>query len=150
IRTAAWVERVGPMALPPEVSEAAREMPLAELERLRDASPLFVPWDRCSSLLDAVSALKAAGDSWGGQIRCRIEGLPAGLGEPLFDKLGALLAHGMMSLPAAVSFEAGGGEAMSHLPGSAIRDPIGPSAQGPRPLENLHGGLLGGMSTGLP
>jgi chorismate synthase len=147
VEIAAWVERVGPMELPEEAREGALSLPLRDLRQLRDSNPLAIPCRESEEMLNAVERLRSAGDSWGGGLRCRIEGLPAGLGEPVFDKLNALLAHGLMSLPAAVSCEVGGGDALSRLPGSAIRDPI---EKGPRPASNRHGGILGGMSTGLP
>jgi chorismate synthase len=146
VAVTAWVDRVGPH----EVSPVVRDLPVAELRRLRDASPLAVPLLSCAELENAVNTLRSAQDSWGGAVRCRVEGLPVGLGEPIFDKLGAVLGHGLLSLPAAVSYEAGGGNEMSFLPGSAIRDAIAQTAEGPRPGSNRHGGLLGGMTTGLP
>lgn len=144
VEMAAWVSRVGPMAL-----ESA-ELSLEDIRKNRDASALGLAMPDTRGLTEAVNQLRSAGDSWGGAVECRVEGLPAGIGEPIFDKLGALLGHALLSLPAATAFEAGGGAHMSELPGSAIRDPITQSAEGPRPAENKHGGLLGGMSTGLP
>lgn len=144
IELAAWLEKVGPHPLPENFS--AEDHSLAELRTARDKSPLHLPVE-APELLAMVENLRAAGDSWGGTLRCRVEGLPAGLGEPVFDKLNAMLAHALMSLPAAVAFECGGGAAMSDLPGSAIRDPIGTNL---RPEGNRHGGLLGGMTTGAP
>jgi chorismate synthase len=140
---AAWVERVGPMSVDGEETHA---LSLAEIRRQRDASPLGLPGST-AEVQAAVEALRAVGDSWGGLVRCRVDGLTPGIGEPVFDKLGALLGHGLLSLPAAVSFAIGGGELSSHLPGSALRDPIGSSL---RPTENRHGGVLGGMTTGMP
>lgn len=90
------------------------------------------------------------GDSLGGAITCEARGLPSGIGEPNFDKLPALLAHALMSLPAATGFECGGGIPMSERPGSEIRDAIGFEKGMPRPVSNRHGGVLGGMSTSLP
>lgn len=150
VEIAAWIERVGPMEIDSSAIDATFSMPIVELKELRDSTPLFVPAKNLSNIKAAVEALRAAGDSWGGLLRCRIDGLPPGLGEPVFDKLGALLAHALMSLPAAISFEAGGGLTMSQLPGSAIRDSITNTSFGIRPSSNQHGGLLGGMSTGLP
>ena len=95
-----------------------------------------------------LASVRVSGDSLGGRIDCTVKNLPAGLGEPVFDKLNATLAHALMSLPAAVGFEAGGGIAMSELPGSEIRDPIGVANGVPTPTGNRHGGLLGGLSTG--
>ncbi len=140
IEILAWVSRVGPHAL-----ASVDALPMASLKQARDASPLLAPAE--NSLLVEVEKLRERHDSWGGALRCRVEGLPAGLGEPVFDKLQALLGHALLSLPAAVAFAAGGGEALSRLPGSAIRDAIGPDA---RPESNRHGGLLGGMTSGLP
>lgn len=130
VEMAAWLSQVGPHAAP-----GCDELSLAQLRAL--------PTPFAAEL----EALRTRGESWGGRVRCRVDGLPAGLGEPVFDKLQALLAHGLMSLPAAVGFEAGGGFAMSAAPGSEIRDAIG---AGPKPLSNRHGGLLGGMTTGSP
>ena len=149
IRLAAWVERVGPLYLSPEIQTSIAGLSFEELVRARDASPIFLPW-KDEEMRLAAEQLRAASDSWGGALRCRVEGLPAGLGEPIFDKLNAVLAHALMSLPAAVAFECGGGLMMSELPGSAIRDPIVSTPQGPRPEGNAHGGLLGGMTTGAP
>jgi chorismate synthase len=145
VEIAAWVSRVGPHAC-----EEESPLSLLDLRRRRDASPLALVLTEGGELEARVNALRSAGDSWGGAVRCRVEGLPAGLGEPVFDKLQASLGHAVLSLPAAVAFEAGGGEHFSTLPGSAIRDPIEATANGPRPATNLHGGLLGGMTTGWP
>ncbi len=95
-----------------------------------------------------LTSVRASGDSLGGRIDCVVRHLPVGLGEPIFDKLNATLAHALMSLPAAVGFEAGGGIRMSELPGSEIRDPIGIEKGVPKPSGNRHGGLLGGIATG--
>lgn len=145
VELAAWVSRVGPTAISP-----ADALSLVDLRKARDASALAVPCDDSAKLEESVGKLRESGESWGGSVHCRVEGLPAGLGEPIFDKLGALLSHALMSLPAATAFEAGGGFEMSLQPGSAIRDPIEQTAQGARPASNRHGGLLGGMTTGLP
>jgi chorismate synthase len=146
----AWIERVGPMDMAEEAKDFAKSAPLAEVKKLRDASLLFVPSSEASTMQETAERLRAAGDSWGGALRCRVDGLPVGLGEPVFDKLQATLAHALMSLPAAVGFEVGGGVFSSHLPGSALRDPIVSTKDGPRPESNQHGGLLGGLTTGHP
>jgi chorismate synthase len=152
VESLAWLEKVGPHSLPEEAQAELLQLALPSIKALRDASPLFFPHSgsQAAEILAAVETLRSVGDSWGGALRCRVDGLPPGLGEPVFDKLNAMLAHALMSLPAAVAFECGGGIAMSDLPGSAIRDPIASGSQGPRPTSNIHGGLLGGMTTGLP
>jgi chorismate synthase len=144
ITLAAWLSAAGPH------EGDARELEyvsLAEICARRDASALGSPYSSAGDWSREAEDLRALGESWGGRISCRADGLPLGLGEPLFDKLGALLAHGLMSLPAAVAFEVGGGLAMSRARGTEIRDPI---TSGPTPGGNRHGGLLGGMTSGLP
>jgi chorismate synthase len=140
---ACWLSRAGAL----EAAESVDGLAMAELRRRREASAIGAPFAEAASWQKEIEALRERGESWGGAVRCRVDGLAVGLGEPLFDKLQAVLAHALMSLPAAVAFECGGGMALSAVPGSSVRDPIG---TGPRPLSNRHGGLLGGMTTGLP
>lgn len=144
VEIAAWVSQVGPHTLEEEDPETT-----ANVKKQRAASPLRTL--RAQPEIESqLEVLKKVGDSWGGSIRCLVTGLPPGLGEPVFDKLPALLSHGLLSLPAAVAFEIGSGKAFSELPGSAIRDEIHSTPQGPRPKSNKTGGVLGGMTTGNP
>ena len=88
-------------------------------------------------------------DTRGGTVRCRITGLPAGVGEPLFGKLGATLAAAMMSIPSAIGFEVGAGFAATRMAGSEYIDRWHPDADG-RTLTNHCGGMQGGISNGMP
>ncbi|GMO61166.1 MAG: chorismate synthase [Termitinemataceae bacterium] len=90
-----------------------------------------------------IEALRKEGDSAGGIICCRIEGLNAGLGETVFDKLDARLAQAMLSIGAVKGFEIGAGFAAAALKGSQNNDT-------PDRDTNNCGGVLGGMSTGGP
>jgi len=75
--------------------------------------------------------------------------VPAGLGEPVFDKLDAELAKAMLSLPAAKGFEVGSGFAGTRLTGAAHNDPFQPGPDGrPVPTANRSGGIQGGISNG--
>jgi chorismate synthase len=144
----AWLDGAGPHSLSAKQREETETVPLSQLKAVCLESAIGCPfslgWEK------EAAEIKEKHDSWGGSVRCRVDGLPAGLGEPVFDKLGAVLAHALMSLPAAVAFEAGGGRPMSQKRGCEIRDPIASGASGIRPASNIHGGLLGGMTTGLP
>ncbi len=91
-----------------------------------------------------VTALQAEQDSAGGIVECRVLGLPPGLGEPVFDKLDAELAHAMLSLGAVKGIEFGTGFAAADLKGSEHND--GMDATGFR--SNHAGGILGGISSG--
>ena len=101
------------------------------------------------STSDAMAAeianVSASNDSVGGQVLCHITGVPAGLGEPVFDKYDALLAQGIISLGAVKSIEFGLGTKFAKLKGSQSNDPMG---AGKKFLTNNAGGILGGISTG--
>ena len=92
----------------------------------------------------AIEAAAAANDSLGGVIRCRAAGLPAGLGEPVFDKLDAVIAHAVMSIGAVKGIEFGAGFGAAELRGSENNDPLTPGGF----ATNRAGGVLGGISTG--
>ena len=102
--------------------------------------------DRVPELEQFMQALIKAGDSIGARINVMAEGVPAGLGEPVFDKLDASLAQAVMSVNAVKGVEVGDGFACVNARGSAFRDEI--TAAGF--LSNHAGGILGGISTGQP
>jgi len=153
IEVMAFVQRIGSMEVDPAtipfhgVSTAEIfENWWPRIARLRNKNPLRLPLADISKFEQLIENTKKENDSLGGSIHCWIRGLAPGLGEPTFDKLNAILSHALMSLPAAVSVEIGGGKKMSELKGSEIRDPIiDNQVQG-----NRHGGLLGGMTSGAP
>jgi len=91
-----------------------------------------------------MDALRKAGDSVGARVTVRASGMPVGLGEPVFDKLEADLAHGLMSINAVKGVEFGAGFAVVAQKGSEHRDEI--DAGGFR--SNRAGGTLGGISSG--
>jgi len=102
-------------------------------------------------MASAVAEARDNRDSIGGVISCRVDGLPAGLGEPLYDKLSSRLASAMMGINAARGFEIGDGFALASEYGSAANDPFVPTEAGAIGQQTNHcGGLLGGISTGAP
>lgn len=94
--------------------------------------------------------VKASGDTTGGVIEIVAKGVPAGLGEPVFDKLEALLAHGLMSIGAVKGVEFGDGFELARKMGSESNDfPYVDEATGKiRHSSNRAGGILGGISNG--
>lgn len=107
--------------------------------------------DAAVRFTDRIKQVRAEGNSVGGVVSCVARGIPAGLGEPVFDKLDADLAKAMLSLPAAKGFEVGSGYAGTHLTGLEHNDlfvPGGP--QGIQTTTNRSGGIQGGISNGMP
>ena len=88
-----------------------------------------------------------ADDSSGGVIECTVTHLPAGIGNPLFDKLNARLAAAMMSIPSAIGFEMGSGFRAASMKGSEFRDEWNSDFT---TRTNHCGGVQGGISNGMP
>ncbi len=100
-------------------------------------------------MVEFIKKARAEGDSVGGVIRCRISNAPAGLGEPVFDRLEADLAKAMLSIPACKGFEIGSGFAGTRMFGSAHNDEFFVGEGGEvRTKTNYAGGVLGGISNG--
>ncbi len=100
-------------------------------------------------MIDRIESVRDQGDSIGGVVECVARHVPVGLGSPVFDKLEADLAKGMMSLPASKGFEIGSGFAGTLLTGSQHNDEFYTDATGTlRTRTNRSGGTQGGISNG--
>ena len=99
-------------------------------------------------MMQSIEQARADGDSLGGVIECVIRGAPAGLGEPVFDKLEADLGKAMLSLPATKGFEIGSGFASAAMKGSEHNDPFEVREGKVRTTTNRSGGVQGGISNG--
>ncbi|HWP51976.1 MAG TPA: chorismate synthase [Clostridia bacterium] len=97
-----------------------------------------------------IDAARAAGDSVGGIIECAAVGVSAGLGEPLYEGLENRLATAVFGIPAVKGLEFGAGFAASAMRGSAHNDPFMMKDGQVMTETNNHGGILGGISTGMP
>ncbi|TDB51579.1 chorismate synthase [Photorhabdus luminescens] len=112
-----------------------------------EQNPFFSPDETKLEQLDALMReLKKAGDSIGAKVTVVAENVPAGLGEPVFDRLDADIAHALMSINAVKGVEIGDGFGVTNLRGSENRDEI--TAQGF--TSNHAGGILGGISSSQP
>ncbi|ETS33561.1 chorismate synthase [Photorhabdus temperata] len=112
-----------------------------------EQNPFFSPDETKLEQLDALMReLKKAGDSIGAKVTVVAENVPAGLGEPVFDRLDADIAHALMSINAVKGVEIGEGFGVINLRGSENRDEI--TAQGF--TSNHAGGILGGISSSQP
>jgi chorismate synthase len=99
-------------------------------------------------MISLIEKTRAEGDSLGGVIECIVRDPPVGLGEPVFDKLEADLAKGMLSLPATKGFEIGSGFSATQMRGSEHNDPFEMRGGKVRTLTNYSGGIQGGISNG--
>ena len=100
-----------------------------------------------ASMGDTEQAQKE-GDTVGGIVECRIIGAPAGLGEPMFAKFSAELAHALFSLPAVKGFEIGDGFALARMKGSEANDTFINKEGRITTLTNHSGGIQGGITNG--
>ena len=138
----AWVDSIGKVDAPEiDAEKVSREQ--------IEASPVRCPDAGASAKMEAeVLAAKTAGDSVGGTVRLVVRNVPAALGEPVFDRLDALLAQAMLSIPACKGFEVGMGFAASRLHGSEHNDEIYFENGKYRTRTNNAGGIVGGISNG--
>lgn len=153
-RIVGYVTRVGDVIA--EVPNPAG-VTLDHVERLPDGSPNLV---RCPDpeaarrMVELIERVRKEQDSVGGAAEIVATFVPAGLGEPVFDKLKADLAKALFSLPAVMGVEYGAGFAVAGLRGSEHNDPFiaDTVSQTPRisTTKNEHGGMLGGISSGMP
>ncbi|MBJ10859.1 MAG: chorismate synthase [Flavobacteriales bacterium] len=97
-------------------------------------------------MITAIEQAKSEGDSLGGTITCVAQGVPAGWGEPIFDKLHARLGHAMLSINAVKGFEYGSGFCGTKMKGSEHNDIF---SDGGKTTSNLSGGIQGGISNGM-
>jgi chorismate synthase len=100
------------------------------------------------SMIALIEKVRAEGDSVGGVIECVVRNAPAGLGEPVFDKLEADLAKAMLSLPATKGFEIGSGFSATQMRGSEHNDSFEMRDDRVRTSTNKSGGVQGGISNG--
>ena len=111
--------------------------------------PVLNP-DAGDKMREAIAAAHQEGDSVGGIIQCAVTGLPAGLGGPMFGGIEGKLAQILYGIPAVKGVDFGSGFAGSLLRGSENNDPYTISGDKVQTLTNQAGGILGGITTGMP
>jgi chorismate synthase len=144
IRILGYVKQVGHVIA--DCSDAA-QITLEQVE----ANPVRCPDPHAAKqMMTLIEEVRKDQDSIGGICELVATGVPPGLGEPVFDKLKADLAKGLLSLPAVMAFEYGAGFGVATARGSANNDPFIPTPTGIGTETNRHGGMLGGISSGAP
>ncbi len=124
---------------------------LSALREAAEKNPVRCPdQNAAEEMVRALEVARSAGDSLGGVAEIVATGVPAGLGEPVFDKLDADLARSLMGIGAVKAVEIGAGAKAARMRGSEMNDPILPGPEGLIFETNNAGGILGGISTGAP
>ena len=133
---------------------------IASIGTVEDTTPLTVstagkPFPAAddaagAAMQAAIAAAKAEGDSVGGVVECAVLGLPAGLGGPLFDGMEGRIASIVFGIPAVKGIEFGIGFEAARLRGSENNDPFTVENGQIRTVTNHCGGILGGMTDGMP
>ncbi len=114
-----------------------------------ESNPVRCPdLEIAGEMVTLIKAMRAQGDSVGGVIECVVRGVPAGLGEPVFDRLEADLGKAMLSLPATKGFEIGSGFGAATMTGSEHNDAFEMREGRVRTASNRSGGVQGGISNG--
>ena len=135
----AYTRSIGPVSIDPARFDLA----------LREENALYMPDAEAARAAEHFLEKKMKEqDSAGGVVECRITGMPAGIGEPVFDKLSANLGKAVLSIGAVKGFEIGDGFAAADLAGSENNDPFYMKDGQVRKGSNHSGGVLGGMSDG--
>lgn len=128
----------------------ARDLSFEEIEANYRANMINCPDEEAAKkMIDRVLEIKDEGDTAGGTVEVIARGVPAGLGEPVFDKLNATIAHGLMSIGAVRGVEFGAGFAVSNMKGSECNDIPYVGDDGKVHFKtNRAGGIEGGISNG--
>ena len=141
IEVLAWVSQVHTIGS--TVDSAFVTLEQVEADPTRCPDP-----DAAAAMTFAIEDARRNGDSLGGIVTCVARNVPAGLGEPVFDRLEADLAKGMLSLPAVKGFDIGSGFDAIAMTGLEHNDPFVPGVDGPTTASNRSGGVQGGISNG--
>ena len=125
--------------------------PTKELfDEVDSRSPAVLSEEAGARMAEEIRSAAAEGDSVGGVIECTVIGVPAGLGDPMFDGIENKIAGTMFGIPAVKGIEFGAGFAVAHMKGSENNDPFTLADGEVKTTTNHAGGILGGISNGMP
>lgn len=142
VEVVSWVQSIHGITCPVPADEVSAAVVESNIVRTADEQT-------AEAMAAAIREARNAGDSLGGVVACSIRNCPVGLGDPVFDKLEATLAHAMMSIPACKGFEIGSGFTAGQYTGSQHNDPFYIAEDGRvRTRTNRSGGIQGGISNG--
>lgn len=137
----AFVDQVGSVQMP-QAAKSSPDFHLIESNPVRCPHP-----ETAQKMEELIASVKKKGDTIGGSVYCIVQGVPSGLGEPVFDKLHAELGKAMLSINAAKAFEIGAGFSSIEKSGSELNDIF---LEKGSTKTNNSGGIQGGISNGMP
>lgn len=141
VEIVAWVQQIHSIICPTPPHEVTAAIVESNPVRTADNAT-------AEAMATAIRNARSEGDSLGGIVACTVRNCPAGLGDPVFDKLEATLGHAMLSIPACKGFEIGSGFNAPRFKGSEHNDPYFMEAGRVRTRTNHSGGIQGGISNG--
>lgn len=141
VEIVAWVDQVKDIKADVDGHQVTREHVEANMARCPDTETAQV-------MIERITKARKAGDSLGGVVEAVVRGLPAGWGEPVFDKIDADLAKAMLSLPACKGFEVGSGFGGTLMTGAEHNDVFFMEDDRVRTKTNRSGGVQGGITNG--
>ncbi|MES2680324.1 MAG: chorismate synthase [Bacteroidota bacterium] len=139
----AFVKQVGKIKLEKNFDEV--DLTKTESTIVRCPDP-----ETAEKMIAYIEEIRDLGDSIGGIIQCVVQNVPVGLGEPVFDKLHAVLGHAMLSINAVKGFETGSGFDSVNYKGSELNDVFENDHNTIKTKTNNSGGIQGGISNGMP
>ena len=149
-----WLERLGiaiyaHIAVLAGVGGGSFDPVTPEVDKIGKDFPVLDP-QAGEAMRRAIEKARSQGDSVGGIIECAVLGLPVGLGEPMFGGMESRIASAVYAVPAVKGVDFGAGFAAAYLKGSENNDPYTLADGQIRPVTNRAGGILGGLTTGMP
>lgn len=142
VSVAAYVSQIGAIKLTQHYTALNIDKKESNIVRCPDEATAV-------KMIEAIEQVRSTGDTLGGIVTCVVKGVPAGIGEPVFDKLQATLAHAMLSINAVKGFEYGAGFQAATMKGSQHNDVFVQTENGIQTQTNFSGGIQGGISNGM-
>ncbi len=136
-----WVQSIGGIESPQDADSPVAAY--SSKTRIPDSG-------KDAEAVELIRKLMSEGDSIGGSIRISIKGIPGGIGEPFFDSVESVISHAVFSIPAVKAIEFGSGFKLASMKGSDAVDTIYYDGQNFRTRSNNNGGILGGITNGMP
>lgn len=141
IEILAWVDSIKHLDATVDPATVTSEMIESNIVRTGDPESV-------EPMISLIKATRSEGNSVGGVVECVVRGIPAGIGNPIFAKLEAVLSQAMMSIPATKGFEIGSGFAGTQLTGLEHNDEFYMEGDQVRTTTNHSGGVQGGITNG--